>query len=218
MFHIIFIRHKKKSFTALSFALAQYEEPTVVKKSSITVTTASVGLVKSFIFIAVSFCSSGVFSYQHSDHLSVNHLAPTGRNKVSAGKRPLRKIHHPLTNMIVTLMSSCHSLCSGCSSAQMQFQNQWNKAGVRVWWMLGQKAMNGVCIYCGSFSIRHCSGGAVGPRSPAGQLQPGKLHLPGHAAQHRQDRFCIQRGQDNFSNHTTLTIHIPSVSNYVRVS
>lgn len=43
---------------------------------------------------------------------------------------------------------------------------------------------------------RYCSGGAVGPRPPTGQLQPGEFHLPGHAAQHWQNRLCIQRGQD----------------------
>lgn len=39
--------------------------------------------------------------------------------------------------------------------------------------------------------VRNGSGGAVGPRPPPGQLQPGKLHLPSDAAQHRQDCFRI---------------------------
>lgn len=45
-----------------------------------------------------------------------------------------------------------------------------------------------------SFLIRYSTGGTVGPRPPTGQLQLGKLHLPGHAAQYRQDRLRIQRG------------------------
>lgn len=44
---------------------------------------------------------------------------------------------------------------------------------------------------CGSLCFRYCSGGAVGPRPPTGQLQSGELHLPGNAAQHRQDCFCV---------------------------
>lgn len=48
------------------------------------------------------------------------------------------------------------------------------------------------------FFYRNGSGGAVGPCLPAGQLQPGELHLPGHAAQHRQDHLCLQRGIESF--------------------
>lgn len=57
-----------------------------------------------------------------------------------------------------------------------------------------------VAITCPTETSALCRnglGGAVGPRPPAGQLQPGQLHLPGHAAQHRQDCFCVQGGEDH---------------------
>lgn len=57
--------------------------------------------------------------------------------------------------------------------------------------------MNSMGFFCVSGS-RYSSGGAVGPCSPTGQLQPGKFHLSSHTPQHWQNRLCIQRGQDLF--------------------
>lgn len=38
----------------------------------------------------------------------------------------------------------------------------------------------------------------MGPCPPTGQLQSGKLYLPSNTAQHGQDCFRIQRGEDFF--------------------
>ena len=65
------------------------------------------------------------------------------------------------------------------------------------WHLCSPFNLHGAVYWAQCFSCRYCSGGAVGPCSPTGQLQPGKLHLPGNTAQHRQDCFCIQRGQDS---------------------
>lgn len=158
---------------------------------------------QSFNFIAVSSCSSEVFSYQCSRYFSVNHLEPTGGEwKSLPGNNPWKHIslykHDCYVDVFLfTVFCSVRgSFHARYETVKMVLHKLWKTSSVLKTerWTLHAECgiMSFMCFFV---SFRYGSGGAVGSRSPTGQLQPGQLYFPGHATQHRQDCVCIQRGE-----------------------
>lgn len=113
-----------------------------------------------FSFIAVSSFSGEVFSYPRSHCFSVSHLTPTEGNEVSARKQSLKNRsaykHHCYPDVF------SFSLCTAQSeTAKMEFQKE-----VEI--LCRQQLSSSLGLLSGSVSIRYGSGGAVGPRPPAG--------------------------------------------------
>lgn len=151
---------------------------------SITVTT----MVLSKVSVLLLFHPASVECFPIRAHATVSHLTPTGWHKACQEINLQKHI-----NLQTLLRSLVHwrSLSHTFAQLAVYFSPVPNKNSDACIFSCCVWLMSRVSLHCGSVSSRYCFGGSVGPCPPAGQLPPGKLHLPGDAAQHRQDSFCI---------------------------